>query len=77
MSSRLPANDLGVAHDFLGMKIVQEDGAISIVQSVYVTSLLEDMRMTNCHGVTVPHDPAVDLSTDDVMNAMETSLIGR
>ena len=65
LSSRLPANDLGEARDFLGMKLIREDDAISIVQSKYVTSILDDMRMSNCQGVTVPHDPAVDLSTDD------------
>lgn len=65
LSSRLPANDLGEATDFLGIKLVRKKDGITLVQSKYTESLIAEMGMGSCRDMTIPHDPSIDLSLSE------------
>ena len=63
LASRLPANDMGLAVDFLGMKLIHGEGSVTVVQSKYVEALVQKLGLSQCRPSVIPCDPSVDLST--------------
>ena len=58
----LPSKDLGLATDFLGIKLVHGKGYVQLVQSKYTEGLVRDVRLSDSVSSQVPCDPSVDLS---------------
>lgn len=63
LGTRLPANDMGIALDFLGMKLIHAEGSVTLVQSKYAAALVQDLGLSQCSGSAIPCDPTGDLST--------------
>ena len=63
LAEKLPANDMGLATDFLGMKLIHGNGHITLLQSKYSEALVKNMELVECRGAIVPCDPSVDMST--------------
>lgn len=65
LRSRLPANGLGLARDFLGMKLSYGEGSVTISQTKYAKAIFHDMGLTDCAPMKVPTDSAIDISMPD------------
>ena len=63
LAEKLPANDMGLAIDFLGMKIAHGEGYVTLIQSKYAEALVKNMGLVNCNGSHIPCDTSIDLST--------------
>lgn len=60
---KLPANDLGKATDFLGIKIRQEQDYIGLGQKKQIMSLVEELGLSESRETNLPCDLSIDLST--------------
>lgn len=63
LAEKLPANDMGTATDFLGMKLIHEEDGIIITQNKYIEGLISKLGLSNCRTSIIPCDPNIDLST--------------
>ena len=63
LAEKLPANDMRLAIDFLGMKIAHGEGYVTLIQSKYAEALVKNMGLVNCNGSLIPCDTSIDLST--------------
>lgn len=67
----LPANDLGKASEFLGMKLIQGPDYIALSQRKQIQALIDELGLNECREVRVPCDVSVDLSTKNGKDADE------
>ena len=63
LSDTLPAKDMGLATDFLGIKLVHEPGSVTLLQTKYIDAIISAAGLENSKAAVVPSDPTVDLST--------------
>ena len=63
LKQRFPLKDLGVAHFFLGMKIIQQPQHRKIIlsQVQYIDTILQRFGFQNAYTVSTPMDPGVQL----------------
>lgn len=55
MTSRFELKDLGETSSYLGLGITtMEDSTLSVSQSRYISSILQDFNLENAHSVTTP-----------------------
>lgn len=70
---------LGEADVILGIRIIRENGAISLSQSHYIEKVIERFGESNCSPVSTPMDPSIKLvpSSGTPISQLEyASLIG-
>jgi len=63
LGQRFPLKDLGIAHFFLGMKIVRQAQQRKIIlsQDQYIETILQRFGFDNAHTVSTPMEPGVQL----------------
>ena len=54
LKQKLPANDIGLAEDFLEMKLVHETNSVTLLQIKYVHDLVRTLHPNNCKPAVVP-----------------------
>ena len=71
LSQSFEMKDLGPLHQFLGVKIAQNQpsGEIWIGQTSYTEKLLEKFGMNKCKPVSTPVNPDVKLSTNEAQDS--------
>lgn len=62
MSKMFDMSDLGKLTYYLGIKMIQFDGGITLKQERYARKILEDTRMDECNAVYIPMDAGLVLS---------------
>ena len=63
LKRELPANDTGLATDFLDMKRIHESNSVALVQRKYVHDLVRKLSLNSYKPEIVPCDISLDLRT--------------
>jgi len=63
LAKQFPVTDLGKAHSFLGIQIVQLPRQITLNQATYIQQILERFNMTNAYTVSTPLNPGTRLKS--------------
>nr|GEU96890.1 ribonuclease H-like domain, reverse transcriptase, RNA-dependent DNA polymerase [Tanacetum cinerariifolium] len=62
MEEKFEMSDLGLLAYYLGIKVTQTDGDISIRQSAYANKILKEAGMIDCNETLIPMDPGIKLT---------------
>jgi len=65
LSEKYKITNLGLARQFLSIKIHSDDCGISLSQKAYITTILRLFAIENTHGVSTPMDQIVKLDLAD------------
>nr|GEW88280.1 ribonuclease H-like domain, reverse transcriptase, RNA-dependent DNA polymerase [Tanacetum cinerariifolium] len=57
MEEKFKISDLGLLAYYLGIKVTQTEGDISIKQSAYANKIVNEARMIDCNETLIPIDP--------------------
>jgi len=63
LAKQFPVTDLGRAHYFLGIQIVQLPRQITLNQATYIQKILERFNMANAYTVSTPLNPGTRLES--------------
>jgi len=63
LAKQFPVTDLGRAHYFLGVQIVQLPRQITLNQATYIEKILERFNMANAYTVSTPLNPGTKLES--------------
>jgi len=63
LAKQFPVTDLGRAHYFLGIQIVQLPRQITLNQATYIQKILERFNMANAYMVSTPLNPGTKLES--------------
>ncbi|KAL4567089.1 hypothetical protein LXL04_022662 [Taraxacum kok-saghyz] len=62
MSSKFEMSDLGLLTYYLGIKVSQEKGSVTIKQESYAMKILKEAGMEDCNATQCPMEPGLKLS---------------
>lgn len=65
LTIKLPANDLGMATEFLGIKNIQVHDYIALTLKKKVQTIVNELGVTESGKVNIACDASSDLSTSD------------
>jgi len=68
IAKRFEIKDVGESGHYLDIKIDQTEKEIKLSQSQYIKDLLKEFGMENCHPVSTPLDPGIEITINDNLN---------
>jgi len=74
LANQFPVTDLGRAHYFLGIEIIQLPRQITLNQSAYIQKILERFNMTHAYTVSTPLSPGTRLEGTTTAQIQEGEL---